>query len=143
MAGVDYGTVRIGVALTDAERLIASPHATYTRRDEDADAKWFQQLVREEAVVGFVVGLPVHLSGKPSKKSLEARQFGSWLQRITSLPVCYHDERFTSVEAEHILSDAKIRKRKKKSHVDKLAAQLMLAAFLESPNPTAPGALDD
>ena len=59
---------------TQAAR-IASPYENYTRRDERRDAQFFQNLVGEEDVVGFVIGLPLHTSGQESKKSQEARQF--------------------------------------------------------------------
>ena len=77
IAGVDFGTVRIGIALSDRQRAIASPHVNYTRRDEAQDAAFFRHLVDEEEVCRFVVGLPVHLDGHESQKSAEARPVGS------------------------------------------------------------------
>ena len=96
IAGIDFGTVRIGVAVTDPERLIASPLDNYTRRGEDGDRRFFEQLVAQERIVGFVVGLPVHSSGDESAKSQEARRFGDWLRSFVELPVVYFDERLTS-----------------------------------------------
>jgi putative holliday junction resolvase len=87
LAGVDYGTVRIGVAVTDADQKFASPLENYTRRGEAADAKFFQRLAQEERIISFVVGLPVHLDGYESQKSLEARKFGDWLSQTTGVPV--------------------------------------------------------
>ncbi len=144
LAGIDYGTVRVGVAVTDRERILASPHTNYTRQNAEADARWFHQFVDEEQIVGFVVGLPVHASGEESQKSREARQFGDWLRETTSLPVCYYDERYTSVQAEQILGAANLTKKKRKARLDMLAAQIMLSAFLESNQMHhEPGALDD
>ncbi len=77
LAGIDYGTVRIGVAITDAERRIASPLVNYTRRGEKADAEFFRRLAEQEQIAGFVVGLPIHLDGNESQKSTESRQFGN------------------------------------------------------------------
>ena len=65
VAGVDYGTVRIGIAISDPDRTLASPLENYTRRDLQQDARHFQQLVAENDVRLLVVGLPVHLSGDP------------------------------------------------------------------------------
>ena len=76
LAGIDYGTVRIGVAITDFEQRLASPYENYTRRGPTADAAYFRWLVEEERIERFVVGLPVHISGHESAKSLEARRFG-------------------------------------------------------------------
>ena len=75
LLGVDYGNVRIGLAISDPDRKIASPLATYVRRNKDGDAQFFQQLVREEQVVVLVVGLPVHLSGQEGQSSAQARAF--------------------------------------------------------------------
>jgi putative Holliday junction resolvase len=145
VAGIDYGTVRIGIAISDPDRTIASPMDNYTRRGRELDAKYFRRLAAEERVSLFVVGLPVHLSGEESEKSREARQFGKWIEELTQLPVVFYDERFTSSEAEQFLLEAEMTKKKRKQRLDKLAAQIMLSAYLESnsKNSESPGALDD
>ena len=74
----------------------------------------------------------MHLSGDLSEKAKEAIQFGRWLASITGLEVDYMDERYTSVEAEHILREARLPEKKRKAHRDKLAAQILLATYLES-----------
>ncbi len=135
LAGIDFGTVRIGVAVTDREQKFASPLANYTRRGEVADAAYFQRLASDEQIVAFVVGLPVHLNGRESEKSSQARQFGVWLQEKTGLPVVFFDERFTTVEAEQMLAAAEFTKKQRKSRLDKLAAQILLASFLELGKP--------
>ena len=132
IAGIDYGTVRIGIALTDPGRTIASPVENYTRRGPDADARRFRQLAADEDVTLWVVGLPVHLDGYESQKSLEARRFGQWLAEETGLPVEFFDERFTSHEAEQMLLRAELTSRRRKKRMDMLAAQIMLTAYLES-----------
>ena len=103
LLGVDYGTVRVGLAVSDPDRIIASPLATYARRDQEADARFLRELVQTESIVGLVVGLPVHLSGREGQKAAAARAFGAWLARTTGLPVAFYDERFTTVEAESAL----------------------------------------
>lgn len=145
VAGIDFGTVRIGIAVSDPERRIASPYENYTRKGEKQDAKRFRQLVQEEAIRLFVVGLPVHLDGRESEKSVEARQFGQWLAQETGVPVQYFDERFTSLQAEEALMAAQMTKKRRKRRLDMLAAQIMLAAFLESSGEASdtPGGLDD
>ena len=125
--------MRIGVAVTDPEQRFASPHENYTRREEAADAMWIKQLAAHERLVGFVVGLPVHTDGNESRKSSEARQFGHWLTQQTNLPVRYFDERYTSAQAEALLQEAGFTSKQRKERLDKLAAQLMLTAYLESP----------
>jgi len=132
IAGIDYGTVRIGIALGDLELNIAGPYETYIRRNIDLDAKYFTELATAERLKRFVVGLPVHLDGHESQKSREARKFGAWLGKLTSIPIDYFDERFTSAQAEEILGEANLTKKRRQARIDQLAAQIMLTAYLES-----------
>jgi putative Holliday junction resolvase len=132
IAGIDYGTVSIGIALADSEVRIATPYGTYTRRTRESDALYFANLVGTEGIERFVVGLPVHLDGRESQKSIEARQFGAWLDRVTGVPVEFFDERFTTAEADEVLGAAKLTKKKRQARRDQLAAQIMLTAYLES-----------
>jgi len=131
IAGIDFGTVRIGIALSDPGRSIASPYENYVRRTEQLDARRLRLLVTEEDVTLFVVGLPLHLDGGESEKSLEARRFGQWLADATGVPVEFFDERFTSVEAEQLLLEAQMTSKRRKKRTDMLAAQIMLSAYLE------------
>jgi putative Holliday junction resolvase len=137
LAGIDFGTVRIGIAITDPEQRIASPLVNYTRRGERVDGEFFRKLVADERIVGFVVGLPVHLDGRESEKSAEARRFGEWLKQISGLSVAFFDERFTSIEAEQALLDAEMTKKKRKARLDMLAAQILLTAYLEAGKPSS------
>lgn len=145
VAGIDYGTVRIGVALTDARRTMASPMESYTRRGDQQDAEHFRRLAAENDVRLFVVGLPVHLDGRESRKSVEARHFGQWLAETTGSPVEFFDERFTTTEAQGVLSAAGLRGKRRRQRVDMLAAQVMLSAWLEAGAQAqrAPQGLDD
>jgi putative Holliday junction resolvase len=145
VVGIDYGTVRVGIALSDPERTIASPYENYTRRGEAQDTKYFRNLAAEERVTLFVVGLPVHLDGRESEKSIEARAFGQWLGETTGVEVVFYDERFTTTEAEHALLGAEMSKKRRKKRLDMLASQIMLTAYLESGcnEVDEPGAIDD
>jgi len=145
VAGIDFGTVRIGIALSDPGRTIASPYENYTRGSHEQDAERFRRLVAEEEVTLFVVGLPVHLDGRESEKSAEARRFGQWLTEVTGVEVEYFDERFTSSQAEQALLEAGMTRKRRKKRMDMLSAQIMLAAYLESRGRGSrdPGPLDD
>ena len=131
LLGVDFGTVRIGLAITDAERKIASPLATYTRQSKDQDAQFFKCLVETEEVGEIVVGLPMHTDGREGQKAIEARAFGKWLQEATGKTLMFWDERFTTVEAEGFLLEAGLTNKRRKARRDRVAAQIMLQAFLE------------
>lgn len=123
---------------------IASPYENYNRRNEKLDAKYFAEFAIQEKIDLFVVGLPVHLSGEESQKSTEARQFGKWLTELTGVPVEFYDERFTSAEAEQYLLDSNLTSKQRKARLDKLAAQIMLASYLERGrgDTASPGAID-
>lgn len=147
VAAIDYGRKRIGIAICDAARIIASPlpfHAPLP--DEAAEAAFFRRLAATEEIVGFVVGLPVHADGSDSRMSVEVERFGTWLAASTGLPVAFHDERYTSVEAAGKLAGLGLSRGKKKERTDSIAAQILLSAWLEAraagAAPTRPGALD-
>lgn len=141
LAGIDFGTVRIGVAISDPGQRLASPYEIYNRRSDSKDAAYFVQLGKDEQLVGFVVGLPVHMSGDESQKSKEAREFGIWLQQTTGLPVDWVDERYSTAMAKEILSQSNMSPKKRKAQLDKLAAQILLTTYLESNSRDAPGEL--
>ena len=132
LLGVDFGTVRVGLAVCDAGRIIASPLAVYQRRDQAKDADYFRKLVEVEQVGGLVVGLPVHMSGDEGGKAKEARAFGNWLATTTGLPVVYWDERFTTKTAESYLREAGLTRQRRKDCRDKVAAQILLQAYIDA-----------
>ncbi len=132
LLGIDFGTVRVGVAICDESQSIASPHETYNRRNEKLDADYFVKLVDETHAVGFVVGLPLHMSGDESQKSQEARQFGDWINQVTGLPVDWIDERYSTAFAKEKLAASNLSAKQRKSRLDKIAAQAILATYLDS-----------
>ena len=133
VAGIDYGRRRIGIAVCDGQRILASPLCVHeTGGDREADAAFFRRLAGDEAVVGFVVGLPVHADGTPSAMSVEVERFGAWLGRITGLPVAFHDERYSSREAAGLLAGVGLSRGAKKERADAVAAQVVLASWLDA-----------
>jgi putative Holliday junction resolvase len=135
LLGVDYGSVRIGLAVSDPERKFAFPLATYRRQNREHDARFFHELVARESIEQIVVGLPIHLDGREGQKALEARAFGKWLGEITRLPVLFWDERFTTVEAEGLLLSAGMTNKRRKARRDKVAAQIFLQSYLDAACP--------
>lgn len=132
LAGVDFGTVRIGVATCDPSRTWTSPYDTYTRQSPESDSKYFIKLAKDNSIGGWVIGLPIHCDGNESMKSKEARQFAKWLSEETDLPVRFVDERFTTAMANRMLREADLTHKKRKKQVDKIAALLILETYLES-----------
>jgi putative Holliday junction resolvase len=131
LLGVDYGTVRVGLAISDPDRMIASPLTTYTRRNPDIDAAYFRQVIATEEVVELVVGLPMHTDGREGVKANEARAYGAWLGEVTGLPVVFADERFTTVHAESALWNAGLTHKRRKDRRDRVAAQMLLQAYID------------
>jgi putative Holliday junction resolvase len=142
LLGLDYGTKRVGLALSSDEQTIATPLETYPRRDAHQDERYLVQIVAEHRVVGLVVGLPVHISGDEGEKAREARAFGEWAAAVTQRPVRFADERYTTALADEHLRAAHLSPKKRQALRDKLAAQILLQGFLESHRRgEAPGAL--
>ncbi|MGI9444831.1 MAG: Holliday junction resolvase RuvX, partial [Rubripirellula sp.] len=79
IAAFDYGTVRIGIAVCDPDRILASPLEVHPAANWRNDGDYFRSLIKSERIVGIVVGLPIHCDGGESEKSKEAREFAKWL----------------------------------------------------------------
>ncbi len=132
LLGIDFGTVRVGLAVSDYDRILASPLATLTRKSVAEDAAYFAKAINDSKVVALVLGLPLHSDGRESDKSREARVFGEWLSNATKLPVIFWDERFTTDRAEEALLSAKLNPRDRKELRDRVAAQMILQAYLDA-----------
>ena len=138
LLGIDYGTRRVGVAVSDRDQRFSSPLHNHDRHGIQVDERFFRKVVEEYRPVGLVVGLPIHLSGDESEKSREARKFAEWLGTVTGLPYTFQDERFTSFQAQNLLLAAELSKKKRKERMDKLAAQILLQTFLDARIATRP-----
>lgn len=131
IAGIDFGTVRIGVAMCDAERIMAFPYEIYRRRNEKLDLQYFKEFAQNERIVHFVLGLPLHCNGDFSDKARQAMEFGDKLAEATGLSIDYVDERFTSREAESYLRQGNLNAKQRKAKLDAVAAQIILSTYLE------------
>jgi len=142
---IDPGKARMGLAISDPERRIASPLTTWQCRDRAQDGRFLQKTITDEQIGLIVIGLPVHLSGKEGGQARAAREFGAWLAKLTGVPCVFSDERFTSREAETHLWDAGLTHKQRKARRDRVAAQILLQAYLDAgcPAETAAGPLDD
>ena len=132
LLGLDYGTKRIGVAVSTPEQSIACPLENYARRKEAEDAAFLKRLATDYQAVGLIVGLPVHMSGDEGDKAREARAFGEWAAQVCGLPVVFWDERYSTAMAGLYLQQSELSPKKQKQRLDKVAAQVMLQAFLDS-----------
>jgi putative holliday junction resolvase len=128
--GVDLGEKRIGLSLSDPARTISSSLGHVVRRGNRQDVETLAALVVEHGVAEVVVGLPLHLSGDESPGSRRARAFAEKLSERLSLPVNLIDESLTTAEAEEILVEADVSRRKRRQVIDGMAAALILRAWL-------------
>lgn len=131
--GVDVGTVRVGVALSDPTGLLASPLETLRRAKDQSDLDRLAELVVTYEVVEVVVGLPRHLSGASGVSARDATTYASSLtSRIGDLPVHLVDERLSTVTAASHLRAGGIDSRRQRSVIDQAAAVVILQTYLDT-----------
>ena len=124
---IDYGRRRIGVALSDPMRIIASPHGILSSRSPDELFSQICRLVRDLDVSKIVVGLPLGLQGEESPMAKEVSEWGRRLKEKTGVEVCFLDESLSTAEADRISRALG----SKQVPVDDIAASLNLREYLE------------
>jgi putative Holliday junction resolvase len=133
--GLDLGSKRIGVAVSDELGLTAQPVLTLVRRrNPREDLRSLARLARRFSVAAIVVGNPLHLSGEKSPRSENTQAFAAELGELTGLPVHLWDERLTTREAHQILYEAGRPRQDHRRVVDQVAATLILQSFLDHEN---------
>jgi len=129
---LDYGTKRIGMAVSDPAGEFAFPAGVLARRNERRDLETLREMVAEREAVRIVVGLPLHMSGRAGPEAESARAFAAKVGEVTGLPVELLDERWTSQEAERALREIQPRRRKRQqAQLDAAAATILLRTWLE------------
>ena len=129
--GLDVGDRRIGVALSDSLRLIATPHSVYTRVGYGPDVKHIQSLCRENQAELIVCGLPRNMDGSEGFQAEKVRAFARQLTD-SGLQVVFQDERLSTVSAHQALIAGGMHREERKGTVDKVAAAVILQAYLDS-----------
>lgn len=131
---LDVGRVRIGVAVSDEERTVASPHSVLVRRGRARDFPSIAHLCEELGATLVVVGLPLSVDGTPTPMAGEIARFTRRLEAFLAgrARVVAWDEAMTTVEAEAMLGDRGIRGRKRRQVVDKVAAAVLLESYLNA-----------
>jgi putative Holliday junction resolvase len=129
--GLDVGDKTIGVAISDALLLTAQGRPTIRRKNAVSDIETLRRLVEENDVHEIVVGQPLHMDGTESRQSQKVAQFAEQLREKLGLPIVFCDERLTSFEAEQHLEQMGMDWRKRREHVDKIAAMIILQNYLD------------
>lgn len=131
IVALDIGTVRIGVATSDIMEIIASAYEVYRRKSLDVDVKHIAELINSLNAGLVVIGLPLKMDGSEGQSVQMAKSFGEELSKLVSVPICYQDERLSTVSAERILIESGMRREKRKDKIDSLAATIILQTFLD------------
>ena len=126
--GIDYGTKRIGIAVSDGLGLTAQPLDVVARSEAVAH---ISELVSTYEVTKLIIGLPTALGGFEGSSAMAARELGEELAECTGVEVVYVDERFTSRMAETALVDSGMKRRRRRETVDMVAAAIILQAYLD------------
>lgn len=127
--GIDFGRVRIGLAISDELRLLAHPLETIPANKEAL--KRISDIVQQRKIDKVVVGVPRHLSGQFGESANQALAFTTRLRARLKCPVEVWDERLTTVAAERALREAGKKMRKTRHIVDQVAAQMILQSYLD------------
>ncbi|NIM91054.1 MAG: Holliday junction resolvase RuvX [Candidatus Aminicenantes bacterium] len=130
--GIDYGDSHIGLAVSDKLLLTAQPLGSYRSKSKEEDKKYFKELVSKYEIGEIVLGFPLRMDGSPGTRVEKTKEFAGWLKKILKIPIIFWDERLTTKQAVRILSQQKIKAKRKKILEDQTAASVILSSYLES-----------
>ncbi|MBN1865363.1 MAG: Holliday junction resolvase RuvX [Victivallales bacterium] len=128
---LDYGTVRIGVAISDPLGIIAQPKGYIEASPVKSCLGTIAELCANYGIQRIVLGLPLHMKGHEGKSAQGARCLGTKIESKLNIAVTYIDERLSTVTAHKILDETKVRQSKKKSKIDSVAAAVILQTYLD------------
>ena len=128
---LDYGDVRIGIALSDLTRTIANGYENYVRKSSvDEDLEHIIGIAKNNNVKLVVFGLPYNMDGTESNQTLKTKAFAEEFASVSGIDIKFQDERLTSRIAERMLIDADVSRKKRKNVLDKLSATIILQDYL-------------
>jgi len=131
IAGLDLGTVTIGVAVSDLLRSVATPLETIKRKKFTLDAARLFEITGHRSIVGLVLGLPRNMDGSEGPRCQATRAFARNLEKLTPLPITYWDERLSTVAAERALLEADTSRKRRAELIDNVAASYILQGMLD------------
>ncbi len=129
---LDVGDVRIGLATSDPLGIIASGYETYTRQGENADIQYLKDFIKKNAIELVVIGLPINMDGTFGERVEIVKNFANKLLEEVQIDIVFQDERLTTVQAEKMLIRHGVKRKKRKKVIDKVAATIILQAYLDS-----------
>lgn len=132
---LDVGGRRIGIAMSDPMRILASPLTTIQALPHQRALSQITALLTMHAVVELVVGFPLTMSGEIGSQAKVVQSFVADLRLLMSIPIHMIDERLTSVAAERMMLDLGMRPEQRKARIDEVAASIILQDYLDSTRP--------
>jgi len=130
LMGIDFGEVRIGIALSDPLQIISQPYRVIPNNDNTISE--IKDIIKSEEVRKIILGLPLNLDGEDTKKTLEVREFSEVLKNNVDIPVIFWDERYTTVEANEQLKYMGYGIAESRKVIDKVAASIILKNYMEN-----------
>jgi putative Holliday junction resolvase len=131
IAGLDLGDKTIGVAVSDLRRQVATPIEVIRREKFTIDAGKLMALLETRGAYGIVLGLPLNMDGSSGPRVQATQAFARNLEKLTALPICYWDERLSTVAAERALLEADTSRKRRKEVIDQVAAGYILQGALD------------
>lgn len=128
--GVDFGGKRIGIAFSDLSGTIATAYEVYVSQNEEKDIDYLASLAKKREVSKVVFGLPLNADGTESDQTRWTRDFATKFSKKSEIETDFEDERFSSLEAEELLKEAKMNWKQRKLILDKVAAEIILQNYL-------------
>lgn len=131
LAGLDLGTVTIGVAVSDRFLSVATPLETIRRKKFGLDAARLLEIAKDRELGGLVLGLPYNMDGSEGPRCQSTRAFARNLEKLTDLPISFWDERLSTVAAERALLEADTTRKRRAEVIDHVAAGYILQGVLD------------
>ena len=128
--GIDFGEVRIGIALSDPLQIISQPFRVIPNTENTISE--IRRIIKSENVEKIILGLPLNLEGEDTKKTQEVREFSEILKDSVNIPVIFWDERYTTVEANEQLKKMGYGIAESRKVIDKVAASIILKSYMEN-----------
>jgi len=131
--GMDLGSKRIGIAISNENRTVSISYDTVLRTKLSKDIFTINNIVSENNIVAIIVGLPLNIDGKAGKKSQSIRRLAEEINNNLMLPILFWDERYSTIAVEkRMINEGNISRNKRKLHIDKSAATWILEGAIQT-----------
>jgi putative Holliday junction resolvase len=130
--GIDHGTKRMGIAISDELGMIAQPMEFIPAEPFAKFLERLKEIIREKQVEQLIVGMPRNMDGSYGPAAAKVREFVTVLKESITMPIVFWDERLTSTQANRYLVQANVRREKRKEKVDQTAAAILLQSYLDT-----------